>query len=201
MARGASYRNGLRVHVPVLASNVFAITKSVNGGALETLAPLAGHSECTVDVFTNAHALLPSPPGYLFANTDPGSPPVPAATIDLTIEFSSPVDPVTLGAAPYDIYLKRGGVEIHLPGQQPSADADMSLFGTWEDGTLLGTSYTYKTPFGQPWVLHLPESWKHPYEHEHVEQAYPSFVPWTRAAGLDAQDWYGTPEAQRVWPH
>lgn len=200
LARGASYHNGLQVRLPLAPEQVAQTTRRFDAYAAESW-PLRGdQTQATLEVFADAHQILTNAPGYLFANTEPGSPQRTSRVVEVRFEFAQPLDPQVLGAAPYDTYLERGGVEVHLPGFQPSDTLDASLIGTGDDGTLLGTDYTFRTPWGQPWVLHLPSgAWKHPHEKISIEQAYARFIPWVQSSGAEHADWYLSAKAGAAW--
>lgn len=104
---------------------------------------------------------------------------------------------------PFDPFLFRSdniGIEVHLPGKQPSARADRTLFNTGNDeykkthdASQLGTSYTYMTANGLPWALNIPALWDYPSEGVSIDKAYSNFITWAKSGGTTNKDWYTTP--------
>lgn len=200
VARGASYHNGLMIRLPIDPSEVASVTRRFDAFEHEPWALRADQSQATAEVFADAHLMLTNAPGYAFANTEPGSPQRTGRQVEVRFTFATPLDPARLGAAPYDTYLERGGVEVHLPGFQPSDTCDLNLVGTGDDGTKLGTDYTFRTPWGQPWVLHLSSGeWAHPHEKVSIEQAYGDFIPWVQSRGANKATWYLNARPGKAW--
>lgn len=200
VARGASYHNGLMIRLPLQPSQVASVTRRFDAFAEEPWALRPDQSQATAEVFADAHLMLTNASGYAFANTEPGSPQRTGRSVEVRFTFATPLDPSVLGVAPYDTYLERGGVEVHLPGFQPSDTCDLNLVGTGDDGTQLGTDYTFRTPWGQPWVLHLSSGdWAQPHEKTSIEQAYPEFIPWVQSEGASKATWYLNPSSGKAW--
>lgn len=200
LARGAAYHNGLLVRLPGIdPAAVARVTRRFDAFDPVEHALSDDQSQATALVFADAHLLQPSSPGTIFGNSIQGSEHVQGRSVAVTFEFATPLDPALLGDAPYDTFLKRGGVEVHLPGQLPSDTADLDLVQTGDDDTRLDGSKTYQTPWGQPWALLVPDQWEHPAEKTSVEVAYPEFVPWGVSAGAKHSDWYARPGEGGVW--
>jgi LruC domain-containing protein len=200
LARGAAYHNGLRVRLPVPRADVASVTRRFDAFAEEPVELREEQALATAEAFADAHQMIHSAPGSLFANTDTGTPRIGGRQVALRFEFGEPVDPALFGEAPYDTFLFRGGVEVHLPGEQPTESIDSALIGTGDDATQPGTTDTFRTPWGQAWVLRIPRPWKHPSEKRSIELGYRSFVPWTVSGGQEHQDWFERPEADStIW--
>ncbi len=145
-----------------------------------------------------------------FANTTQGCPIVTAfpefkLVVKMKTAGSVPSYASTNGfpGMPFDPFLFKSStpsIEVHLPGKQPSARADKTLFNTGNDeykkthdASKLGTSYTYMTSTGLPWALNIPALWDYPAERVRVEAAYSNFVNWATSGGTNNKDWYVTP--------
>ena len=200
LAAGAAYSNGLRVAFPLDPSALGYATLQLDDGTPASIFAAGDQSQLTFQVFDDAHDLITAPPGYSYANTQVGSPAVVGQVVTLRVTFATPQDPAALGAAPFDTYLARGGVEVHLPGFQPSDTMDLALIRTIHDGTRLDTPFTFKSWEGLPWALHVPVRWEHPAELIAIDQGYPTFVTWAESSGTLYPDWYTTPaQDDSIW--
>ncbi|MEL6704444.1 MAG: LruC domain-containing protein [Bacteroidota bacterium] len=201
-AVGAGFVNGFGVELPVAASNVESVTYSRQPGTV-TLAANgveAGHTNAVVIPFDDAKAMIPGAVG--FVNTEAGSPVLASDTVNVLLQFTTPLQGSLLMDAPYNPFLFRKndrGVEVHLPDAAPTALADDTVFGTFHDRTNVGTGTTYRTEAGLPWALHLPEGFVHPIEQRDLTQGYPRFVDWVQSNGASFPDWYGA--SQRTPSH
>jgi len=201
-AMGAGFRNGFGIELPVPASNVLSVTGSKlseqyitrNANGTE-----AGQSNAVIIAFDNGYSLMSKPDGG-FINTEKDKPGVSPYTFDVTVIFNQPISPSELGNAPFNPFLiadRNRGREVHLPGTQPTALADMSLFKTGDDDSTPGGSKTYLTANNLPWALNLPESFPYPTEKTPVNQAYLKFNQWAESAGSIAPDWYKAKDGNR----
>jgi LruC domain-containing protein len=128
------------------------------------------------------------PPGYVFANTEPGSPQVLGPRLEATIRFDTPIDPATLGAAPFDPYIlvQETGYEIH------TADHN-ALPGSKNDQEGLTSSLD---PRGYPYAMLVPANWPVAWERTDVGLAYPNLGRYVQSGGQSFLDWYDSPNAQ-----
>ncbi|MFK7809350.1 MAG: LruC domain-containing protein [Saprospiraceae bacterium] len=62
------------------------------------------------------------------------------------------------------------GIEIHLPGVEPTGKIISSIFGTGNDNSIDGTYYTNTNNL--PWALYIPISWEYPTEGVDLLEAY-----------------------------
>jgi LruC domain-containing protein len=151
------------------------------------------------DVFDDALALMPDDTSAAcevkgFQNTGKGCSIQSFHTFTLKLELHNQSDNFPL--PPYNPFLFRNGggkvkgIEVHLPGHQPSTRASSSLFGTGDDRSVPGTAQTYKTAKGLPWALDFPTEWAHPQEHINTVTVYPRIVPWAESGGTIDRNWY-----------
>jgi LruC domain-containing protein len=201
LAMGAARHNGLYLRLPgVYPASIDTVTRKVNTGTPTSTAELTSQTFATFEVMEDAHDHISPESGYDFANTQPGSGSVTGDTIELEIEFSPALHSSALGAAPYDTFLKNGGIEVHLPGRLPSDTIASSLLGTSDDATDVDEGVTFVTSTGIPWALVVPSGWKVPAERVDVTDAYRSFASWVESAGAQDADWYDDPDAYPdVW--
>ncbi|MEM6785817.1 MAG: LruC domain-containing protein, partial [Bacteroidota bacterium] len=194
-AAGAGFTNGFGVELPVAASNVQSVAYSRQPGTV-TLAANgveAGHTNAVIIPFADAKAIVPGASG--FVNTEAGAPVLASDTVNVLMEFTTPLQGSLLMNAPYNPFLFRTdqrGLEVHLPDAAPTALADATLFGTSHDRTNVGTGSTYRTEAGLPWALHLAEGFEHPIEKRDLTMGYPRFVDWVQSRGASFPDWYGS---------
>lgn len=194
-AMGAGFRNGFGIELPVAASKVSSVTGSKISEQYIVRAANGteeGQSNAVIIAFDNGYSLMSTPDGG-FINTEKEKGSVDPYSFDVIVTFTDPVSRAELGNAPYNPFLivdRNRGREVHLPGKQPTALADMSLFKTGDDDSTPGGSKTYLTPNNLPWALNLPESFPYPTEKTPVNQAYLKFNQWAESAGGIAPDWY-----------
>jgi LruC domain-containing protein len=127
-----------------------------------------------------------------FANTVAACPATPGVAFQLTLNLAKPLASA-LFAAPYNPFIFRSaqrGIEVHLPGQPPTALADASLFGSADDRSKPGTANTYMDAQRRPWALDIPAVWAWPLETTDLLKPYPRFADWATSAGATARDWY-----------
>ncbi|OZC01554.1 LruC domain-containing protein [Rubricoccus marinus] len=194
-AIGAGYCNGLALALPLAPGAVQSASGArldrgvfaVGGNGVES-----GSGSAVIPLFDDSYALVQRPGGY-FVNTEAGAPRVEPGSVTVRITLASPVTVESLELDELDLFLVVDGArgrEVHLPGRQPTARADASLFGTSSDATATGTSSTYVTAEGLPWALHLPEAFVYPMERAPLDAGHLRFVSWARSGGATSPDWY-----------
>lgn len=113
--------------------------------------------------------------------------------IVITIKFTRGLERNELGFAPYNPFIMSNGErgrEVHLPGYQPTSLVHLPYFGSWDDDSVIGTSYVYKTLSDLPWAIHLPESFSYPHDSIRINEAYLLFDSWVESDGFSHADWY-----------
>jgi LruC domain-containing protein len=202
-ARGGGHRNGFAVGLPsVQATQIKSWSLTRQGqnvqGALKAQVTVEGGG-VVFDILDDATLLMPDDnsdacqvKGY--RNTGKGCPIRDFQSFSLKLELVNPADNFPL--PPYNPFLFRTdgaaakGIEVHLPGRQPSSRADARFFGTGDDRSVLGTAQTYKNANGLPWALELPTEWAHPQEFLDTVTVYPRIVPWAESGGTTDRNWY-----------
>jgi LruC domain-containing protein len=204
-ARGGGLQNGFALALPgVLKANIASVVLTKDGAAVTDpvlLNGVTGESNGAVfEIFSNATTLMPddSSEGCLvkgYRNTGQSCPVQSFVSYKLKVEFVAPL--ATFPSPPYDPFIFNSnatsvakGIEIHLPGKQPSSRADKSKLMTGDDKTVLGGSNTYKSANGMPWALDIPALWDYPYEFLDVVNVYPNIVPWATSGGASNKNWY-----------
>jgi LruC domain-containing protein len=211
---GAGISNGFALSLPgIPPAMVQSATLTKDGVAVPGYAQLsgvtAGSGGAVFQIFTDT-VNLPGANGSTcaFQNTVKNCPILTPVAFKLSVELKSAIPAIGFPAAPYDPFLfntaagstLQYGVEVHLPGKQPSTRADASLFGKIDDRSVYNSAtktYTnsYRTPNGLPWALDIPITWDYPFEGNDVRLAYPKIVSWATSGGASDANWYVTPSA------
>jgi len=206
-AMGAGNNNGFGFQLDGIPSSAIA---SVKGGRITgnlhkfgSNGTEASQTSATFIVFDKGKALMSSP-GSQYVNTETTAPIIAPVTIVLNVEFS-PSANVTLTQLqqafnPFLVINQNRGKEVHLPGRQPTALAQRSLFGTGDDnshGSGNGNQY-YRSKGNYCWALSVPLSIPYPSERTRITNAYLKFSHWVNTAGNQATDWYENKAGNRV---
>jgi LruC domain-containing protein len=216
-ARGATYHSGFAVSLPgIPTSNIGTAMLSIDSATATTITPLAtgkftSASDATFELFQDVYKYTLTPTNVasgslcaIYYNSYAGCAQQPFHQFVLTVNFNNHVATSGTGAfptSPYNPFIFRTpgyapgniGLEIHLPGQQPSARADSIFFKTQDDKSAPGTSYTYMDANRLPWVLNMPMVWAYPQELTDVVKVYSSIVPWAQSSGTSNTSWYVQP--------
>jgi LruC domain-containing protein len=205
-ATGAGYRNGFGFKFDGLASNrvVSATGSNLNLSSIHTLTPAgveANQSEATFIVFGNAYGVLTHPGNSVGINTQLSAAFVQPVTLTISISFVNGQgqfvgQPVTMEEVslatfnPFIIVNQQRGVEVHLPGKQPTALADVSLFNTKDDRSNLQNNQTYRTANNLPWAIQTPQSIPYPQEKEDILGGFLKLAEWAQSNGVIFANWY-----------
>ena len=186
-AIGASYKNGFTLQLPIneaLISNVSGYNMTnvssvtLNSKGLET-----NQSSPVVEVFDNA--FYNGPYGACSG--------IEGDEIIMNIDFVNPVAQVDLNLDDFNYFIFRTddrGHEVHLKGFNPTDLADLTLFGTVDDGSAVpGNSY-YQSRTGLPWGLHIIHNFRQMQEKKDIITGYNFFVNWAQSGGEQFPDWY-----------
>jgi len=194
VARGASFKNALKVSINTPISNIASATMGKNSHAVP-IAPIEDGNQTMFVIIDDIESALPSPTGFEFANTESNSPKVTGAMFTLTINFKNPIDENVFGSAPYNTFISRkldNGevIEVHFPGYRPTKYASKRKFGTGHDDTDKSTDKYYQTKDNLPWAMIIPQIWEHPKEKVDLSQDYPEILDWASSRGKSKKDWY-----------
>ena len=126
-----------------------------------------------------------------FVNTEKDKDKIAPVTLNMVINFSTPVTVAELGDAPYNPFIfvnKDRSREVHLAGFKPTNLANLKLFGTADDDS--GNGKYYQTKNNLPWGIQLPVSFEYPAEKEPINKAFLKFNEWSESKGTLYTDWY-----------
>jgi LruC domain-containing protein len=181
-ATGGTYNNGFAVQFPVQRNKV----SNVVGATLE-----AGQTKAVLVVFNNMRNEMP------IWNTFPDQDSHDDIVYNVSFELAAGTSLSEFTLGPFNPFVWNGtegfgrGYEVHLPGEFPTDLANMSVLGTGDDNTNIGSGQTYISKNGgYPWALHIPDSFEYPIEKADVNTAYFKFADWGTSGGVVANDWY-----------
>ncbi len=206
-AWGSGNNNGFALHLPgVVASLVQTATLTLNGGTAQAIVPEAGQSSLVYQIFADQQAVAATSGATCTTfNTQTGCYAGEGPEFQLRVAFKTPQTVASLGAPPWDPFVFRTaqrGHEIHMVNHAPTALADMSLFGTGDDNSVVNQGIWYKSICNLPFALDIPEQWAWPVEGVEFSTAYPNFLTWVNASGASAKDWYKTDVVtDSLWSH
>lgn len=209
---GAGMSNGFAVSLPGIPPNqVQSATLTRDGVAVPETVLLngvtAGNGGAVFQIFTDT-VNLPGTNGSTcpYQNSVKNCPILSPVPFKLSIELKTALPSSIFPLAPYDPFLfntaagsaRQYGVEVHLPGKQPSSRADASLFGKTDDRSVPNSTTgiyanSYRTANGLPWAFDIPTTWDYPFEGNDVRSAYPRIESWATTGGASDANWYATP--------
>jgi len=202
-AAGASFVNGFGFQMGMEPNDVSSVTGiSVEEGYINLMAnhTEANQNQATVIVTDNVFRQLPRPGGGTGTNTTEGMLYVTPDTMPMKVSFANPVPISLAGSPPYNPFLIVGqvrGREVHLPDQPPTAQADLTLFGTQNDDSDPGTGRYYKSVTNLPWAMDFPVMFDYPLEKVPIINAYLHFAEWAQSSGVQYPLWYTTAAGNR----
>ncbi len=182
--KGATLINGFAFQLPLDATDVETVT-GYN---------LTGNSVTLNSNGTEANQTLANI--VVFDQTEPNI----GTTLNVTVKFTNPINPVTLGSVPYNSYLiidQRLDLEIHLADFAPTALADQSYFNTQDDDSNPAIGRYYKSATNLPWAINIVYDFVWPLENKEITQGYLKFGAWAESGGNDFADWYKNLEGYR----
>ena len=198
-AFGASFNNGFGFSFPGVSSSDIvsasgSILKSnsiinVLGSGLE-----AGQQHATVIVSDDLYDIMPHPGMGTGVNTEILSPYVEPVSVEINMDFAPGAvtfNQLDIGNFnPFLIVNQVRGIEVHLPGYEPTDLADVSIIGTGEDSGNLDPSKYYKTRNNLPWAINIPAVFDYPIEKADITFVHVHFAQWAESDGIDYPDWY-----------
>lgn len=188
IASGGSYKNGAGLQFPIskeIASNF----KSSNG-----LSPEEGQDSLVVILFKNARSEQAT------WNTKLGESISAIKTYTFSFDLKGGPSFRVLGSSAFNPFIFNGtfnsirGYETHLFGKKPTNLVDQSLFGTNDDNSLQGVSYSTKSRL--PWGIEIPvATFRYPLEQVTILDSYLRFSNWASSGGTLDPDWYSNTTA------
>lgn len=185
-ATGGSYSNAFGVEFPVSKSLVSGLAVTKAGVAVTNPSFESGQTKAVVILFSNMRDEMAT---WNTRSTDPFT---PYKTYTLSFNITGGPTLSAFGQDAYNpfIYNSGRGHEIHLSGKTPTALADQSLFGTFDDNTSVTSSRYYVTKTGLPFAINVPATFNYPTEGTDIAKAYLHIADWATSGGTSYTDWY-----------
>jgi LruC domain-containing protein len=188
VARGAGHTHDWHIRFPATGvSGSTEITMSNPTTLQREIRSESFSGQLDIVAFSDTRASFRPPSGFLFANTEPGSPFVAGPRFDAYIVFDNPVSAAALGTAPFDpyLYVHETGYEVHLVDQPPTASSLNASEGRIE--TVNADGY--------PFAMMVPVNWPVAWERTDVGLAYPNLSKYVQAGGQSFLNWYDSVQA------
>ncbi len=191
-AAGASQNNSFALALPVPPSSIKSITgyqKLGNNFTINSKGYEEGHLNNTVIIVVDE---VNTYFGNALMNTSSVTPYKDMAPFTVTINFATHIASNLL-VPPYNPFLianQERGREIHLIDHAPTEKANLSLFGTGNDGSTPATGSYYKSSTYLPWAIEIPVSFDYAYERKEITTAHLKFADWAQSSGTIYKDWY-----------
>ncbi len=193
-AVGASLKNGFALQFNTTPSNVKAVSgQSLLNGVFTTNSngTEQKQSKAVVPIFDDPFKLLNT--NATITNTYVGGAYSAPKTLNVKIEFVTPIALSGFGTAPYNPFIVAGGIrgkEIHLAASEPTDLADKSKFGTGDDDSNLANQKYYMSDGNLPWAINIPVQFAYPAEQQNITKAFLLFNKWAESKGTSNTDWY-----------
>lgn len=175
---GGSLQNGFAITLPISPSLIAGIEGQIINGGYEILA----NNGTEQGTLTDETVVLIA--GNV-VNME-------GETINVTVSFVTPMDPLQLGEIPFNPFLIVNGNrerEVHLPDYKPTSKA--GLLNTFDDRSEPNTGTYYKGINNLPWALNIYDnSFVVPFERLPITKQYPRFSKWANSSGLENKDWF-----------
>ncbi len=207
-ASGAGYRNGFGIEFSGISpEKVIRVSGTeIKSGSIHTFRENgleAGVEYLTYIPYDDVFNVLPhTGQGATGVNVTPGGPFRDVVRQRVTVTLKTEGKPAPGGAIslrdlgphnfnPFLIANQKREVEVHLPGKQPTVLADKGLFGTLDDSSDQGPSFTYKSKDTYlPWALNISTSIPYMIEAEPFTSGFKKFFEWVISNGTAYEDWY-----------
>jgi LruC domain-containing protein len=183
LASGGTNRNGAGIQFP-LTNQSISDYKSSNG-----LSPEAGQDSLVIILFNNVRDQQAT------WNTIMSESISPVRTYTFSFNLTNGPALEVLGVSAFNPFIFNGssntirGYETHLFGKKPTKLVDQSIFGTNDDNSLQGATYSTKTRL--PWGIEIPvATFQYPLEQTSILESYLKFSNWASSGGTLDLDWY-----------
>jgi len=182
-ATGADYHNaaGIQFHLPAASAKIVSAS---TGTYLE-----AKQDSVVVMLFNDSRTEQAT------GNTEPGKTTSAFKNYSIVLDITSGPLLANLGVGTYNPFIWNNmpgfgrGYETHMYGKSPTNLANLKLFGTLDDRSVLGKYYT--TVNNLPWAIELPvANFGYMIERVDITKGYTKFADWANSGGILFPDWY-----------
>jgi LruC domain-containing protein len=178
IATGGEFQSGagIQFNLPAASATNF---KTATGVKLE-----GGQDSVVVILFTSSRNEQAT------WNTVPGQAVSPVKNYELSFDVVDGPQFAVFGIGTYNpfIWNANRGNETHMIGKTPTKFANVDAFGTNDDNSKTGK--TYSTKVNLPWAISIPTSFQYPSERIAVTDTYLKFSDWASSGGVNSVDWY-----------
>lgn len=193
-ASGGQIRNAFAVQFPCTPAQVSAIS----GASAE-----AQQTQLVATIWPDIRAVQNA------WNTVPGETRADSVYKQIRFTLGTAIPLSQFGQTEYNPFIygvsdgKNRGMEIHLPGKQPTDLADASQFSTGDDRTGTPAGKWYLSHENLPWAILTPQRFEYPIEKADIVSAYLKFGQWAQSGGSTYTNWYenasGYRNAQKIY--
>jgi LruC domain-containing protein len=190
LAIGGLFRNGLGLRLPVPREAVTGVTRSVGGGAAQSLSVSTLDGQATVTLSSDLRELFGGDPERV--NSLSSRPRQTGSELVIEIAFASG-QVLASGDAPWDVFIFRSddpAHEIHRPEYAGTAQMRATLFNTESDRSQGARRFIDQD--GLPFALVLPALAPYPREASSLHALFPQVIDFARSAGASAAGFYLT---------
>jgi len=201
LAAGGRISHGMGFALPVARTNVQSATLTVGSGMPSALTLSTQDANATMVLTNDLRASLFST-SNLVVNADPNSPTLSSQTMQVDVQFATPVA-LLPADAPHDVYIfqtQAPGAEVHSLKYCGTANMNTALFNTGIDASNPGGRGCFVDNTGLPWVLSLPEVVDYPSESVRISSLYPQIAAWAASGGTSNQSFYLSPVTSSAYP-
>lgn len=204
----ASYISGFGIELAMDKSKIASVTgQTILNGVVKRDANgvETNNANSVIIIYDDAKQMLTNMKGTAFINTVNTKEFYPSVSKTVVINFvdGTKYEDLT-NKAPFNPFTFRNqiaverGVEIHLPGEKPTALADLTKFGTFDDASIIGSKY-YQTANNFPWAIEVTGEFKYPKEVTSILSAYPQFADWVQSGGTVNTTWYNYGDETKLY--
>ncbi len=210
VAVGGDYHNGFAIRlagVDASALSASAVQFRINQ-RVQAESPLeAADGDAVFVIAEDVWDYVSRGEGCRFHRTEAGCESDVQMRFNLRVSLGAGVPRALFPAVPYDPFLfatpgyEHGylfaappgrGLEIHLPGQVPTAAFEPAYLGLGDDRSDADQAQFFRSETGMPWALHIADEWQYPLEYTDITDAYSRFQPFVESSGDADSDWYRT---------
>lgn len=184
LATGGEYQSGAGIQFNLPAKSA-ANFKTTTGVKLE-----GGQDSVVVILFTSSRNEQAT------WNTIPGQAVSPVKNYDVSFDVVDGPQFAAFGIGTYNpfIWNTNRGNETHMIGKTPTKFANADAFGTNDDNSKAGKTYSTKTNL--PWAISVPiRPFQYPSEKIAITDTYLRFGDWATSGGTNSKDWYANTES------
>ncbi|NQZ77995.1 MAG: DUF4842 domain-containing protein, partial [Ekhidna sp.] len=186
------------IELPILESVIESVTgHNAPSSMIDQKGLELDQSNPTIIAFTSATREFGA--GYV-VNSRPSLAKVDEKVYTIIVDFNELIPVSSLAGAPFNPFIfinNTRGRECHLKGMEPTAKADLSLYGSYDDDTSPEANRYYVSDNNVPFAINIAHQFRYPAEGERIDRAYNHFLNWGQSNGTVFNDWYSDASGYR----